>query len=168
MMKEQLKSLLPQLRRFAFALTGDADDADDLLQNTLLKLLNHPQDLDEHSLMKWSFRVCKNLWIDEYRSRKVRTDASKNPELQESALTENGEKAQEKANTLKQVNQAMDQLPEDQRCVLALVAMQGLSYRDTAEALKLPLGTVMSRLARARVSVSQYLKQQPQEFNHEI
>ncbi|WP_017443885.1 RNA polymerase sigma factor [Gayadomonas joobiniege] len=167
-MKEQLKSLLPQLRRFAFALTGDADDADDLLQNTVLKLLKQPQDLDEHSLMKWSFRVCKNLWIDEYRNRKVRTQASYSPEVPEAISTEDSEQAQEKANTLKQVNHAMDLLPEDQRSVLALVAMQGLSYRDTAEALKLPLGTVMSRLARARASVSQSLKQQQLEPNHDI
>lgn len=70
-MKEELIHLAPMLRRFAYSLTGSAPDADDLLQNTLERLLSRdiPADVE---LAKWAFRVCRNIWIDEYRARKIR------------------------------------------------------------------------------------------------
>lgn len=155
-MKEELLILMPALRRFAYSLTGSSHDADDLLQNTIERVLSRgvPDDVE---LVKWAFRVCRNLWIDEYRARKVRRSEADAAELlDEQAI--NGEKIICDQITLQQVNSAMEQLPTDQRAVLALVAVQGMSYKEVAETLSIPIGTVMSRLARARIALSQYLK----------
>lgn len=149
-MNNQLRDLIPVIRRFAFSLTGSDHDADDLLQNTLERILQKgvPEDAD---LMKWSFRVCRNLWIDEYRSRKVRQAATENPELQETAV--DGTRTIADRITLEQVQRAMNQLPEDQRSILSLVVSEGLSYKEVSQTLDIPIGTVMSRLSRARQSM---------------
>jgi len=155
-MREELLTLMPAIRRFAYSLTGSPHDADDLLQNTIERILSRgvPDDVE---LVKWAFRVCRNLWIDEYRARKVRhSDQSADELLDEQAI--DGEKIICDHITLHQVNHAMDQLPDDQRSILALVAVQGMSYKEVAETLSVPMGTVMSRLARARVALSQFLK----------
>ncbi|WP_016956159.1 RNA polymerase sigma factor [Catenovulum agarivorans] len=163
-MQQQIIRIVPQLRRFAFALTGNHADADDLLQNTIEKLLRQAPEGDEQDLTKWAFRVCKNLWIDEYRSRKVRSQATSQPELTDNQ-TVDGEHAIQSEIALNQVNQAMDKLPDDQRSLIALIALEGKSYKEAAAALDLPIGTVMSRLARARSALAEYLKVTPQEAN---
>lgn len=155
-MKEELLTLMPAIRRFAYSLTGSPHDADDLLQNTIERVLSRgvPDDVE---LVKWAFRVCRNLWIDEYRARKVRhSDQAADELVDEQAI--DGEKIICDHITLHQVNHAMDQLPDDQRSILALVAVQGMSYKEVAETLSVPMGTVMSRLARARVALSNFLK----------
>ncbi|WP_143871073.1 RNA polymerase sigma factor [Catenovulum sediminis] len=163
-MKQQITKLVPQLRRFAFALTGSADDADDLLQNTIERLLRQAPDAQDEDLTKWAFRVCKNLWIDEYRSRKVRSQAAANPELSANQAVD-GERAMQGEIALQQVNSAMAQLPDEQRSIISLIALEGLSYKEAAAALELPIGTVMSRLARARVALSEFLKNSQEEAN---
>ena len=157
-MKNQLTTLLPMLRRFAFSLTGSVSDADDIVQITIEKILSRgmPEDVE---LSKWAFKVCRNVWIDEYRARKVRLAATQNPELQEEACTDNEENIAAK-ETLAQVNIAMQTLPNDQRSILSLVAVQGLSYKEVAETLDVPVGTVMSRLSRARTSLLTIVKSQ--------
>ncbi|MDP5031866.1 MAG: RNA polymerase sigma factor [Paraglaciecola sp.] len=157
-MKNQLTTLLPMLRRFAFSLTGSVADADDIVQITIEKILSRgmPEDVE---LSKWAFKVCRNVWIDEYRARKVRLAATQNPELQEEACTDNEENIAAK-ETLAQVNIAMQTLPNDQRSILSLVAVQGLSYKEVAETLDVPVGTVMSRLSRARTSLLTIVKSQ--------
>jgi RNA polymerase sigma-70 factor (ECF subfamily) len=163
-MREQLTRLVPMLRRFAFSLTGSRHDADDLVQNTVERLLSRgvPADVE---LAKWAFRVCRNLWIDEYRARKIRQNAAQLPELEEPAV--NGEQHVCAQISLRQVNTAMDQLPDDQRAILALVAVQGMSYKEVADTLSIPMGTVMSRLARARVALHQYLNKPRQPVQPE-
>ncbi len=146
-MTKQLRELIPAIRRFAFSLTGSDYDADDLMQNTLERLLDKGVP-DDANLTKWAFRVCRNLWIDEYRSRKVRQAATEKPELQESAI--DGDKTIANQITLNQVQRAMNQLPEEQRSILSLVVVEGLSYKEVSETLNIPVGTVMSRLSRAR------------------
>lgn len=162
-MKEELLILMPAIRRFAYSLTGSPHDADDLLQNTIERVLSRgvPDDVE---LVKWVFRVCRNLWIDEYRARKVRHSEVDATELLDEQSID-GEKIICDQITLHQVNAAMDQLPTDQRSILALVAVQGMSYKEVAETLTIPIGTVMSRLARARVALSQYLKATALEMN---
>jgi RNA polymerase sigma-70 factor (ECF subfamily) len=154
-MKEQLIHLTPMLRRFAYSLTGSAPDADDLLQNTLERLLSRdiPADVE---LAKWAFRVCRNIWIDEYRARKIRQrNAYSLEETEEPSV--DGEQAIYDQITLGEVDAAMDKLPDDQRSVMALVALQGMSYKEVAETLGIPAGTVMSRLARARIALANFL-----------
>lgn len=151
----ELTRIAPMLRRFAYSLTGSAADADDLLQNTLERLLERepPADVD---LIKWAFRVCRNLWIDEYRARKVRQkNVYSLDDTEEPAV--DGEQAIHDQITLAQVDAAMNQLPDEQRAIMALVAVQGMSYKEVAETLGIPTGTVMSRLARARVALVNFL-----------
>lgn len=147
-MKERLLALLPALRRFAWSLTNSVHDADDLLQNTVERLLvkGMPADAD---LNKWAFTVCRNLWIDECRSRKVRGTVAWDQD-EHDVVTVDGEKDMQLKIEVAQINALLQQLPEEQHLVLSMVTVQGLSYQETADALGVPLGTVMSRLARAR------------------
>lgn len=158
-MKEELTSLVPMIRRFAYSLTGSMADADDLLQATVERVLTRqvPDDVD---LTKWVFRVCRNLWIDEYRSRKVRQEAAQRPELRDDQIVD-GDKAMASEIELDRVNRAMDRLPDEQRSILALVAVQGMSYKEVAATLEIPMGTVMSRLARARAALCDLLQASP-------
>jgi len=161
-MKQELTNLMPMIRRFAYSLTGSAHDADDLLQNTIERILTRgvPDDVE---LAKWAFRVCRNLWIDEYRARKIRQNATQLPELEEATV--DGENEVYQQITLGEVNSAMDKLPDDQRSILALIAVQGMSYKEVAETLSIPMGTVMSRLARARVALHEYLNKPQAKMN---
>jgi RNA polymerase sigma-70 factor (ECF subfamily) len=161
-MKKELTALMPMLRRFAYSLTGSPHDADDLLQNTIERLLSKgvPEDVE---LAKWAFRVCRNIWIDEYRARKIRNNAAQLPELEEPTV--DGENVIYNEITLGEVNTAMDKLPDDQRSIIALVAVQGMSYKEVADTLSIPVGTVMSRLARARVALSQFLNSSAAEIS---
>ena len=144
---------IPSLRRFAYALTGSMADADDLLQNTLERLLRKEVP-EEVELLRWAYTVCRNLWLDECRARKVRQEAATRPELQDGQVVD-GERTTTGKMALEEVDAAMDRLPEDQRQMIALVALQGLSYQEVAETLDIPKGTVMSRLARARAALSE-------------
>ncbi|MGJ8691577.1 MAG: RNA polymerase sigma factor [Thalassotalea sp.] len=153
-MQKQILALVPMIRRFAYSLTGNQHDADDLLQNTIERLLT--KGVPEHvELNKWMFRVCRNIWIDEFRARKVRQIAAQLPELSADQIV-NNEQASDQIS-LNEVNTAMEVLPSEQRSILSLVAIQGMSYKEVSETLEIPIGTVMSRLSRARASLSQCL-----------
>lgn len=143
---------LPRVRRFACSLAGNREDADDLLQSTVERVLDRgvPDDVD---LLKWMFRVCRNLWIDEIRSRKVHRDAAARPELASGRVV-SGVAVVLGELTVREVTEAMESLPEEQRAVISLVAVEGLTYREAAEVLETPIGTVMSRLARARAALA--------------
>ncbi|SDZ92367.1 RNA polymerase sigma factor [Alkalimonas amylolytica] len=149
-----LQRLLPPLRRFCFSLTGNRADADDLLQSTVEKLLKHPTP-DAVAMDSWAFRICRNLWIDEYRSRKVRLAyAAAQPEVHDSADSEQ----QEQQMSIYLVEEAIAKLSNEHQEVLALIAIEGMSYKKAAETLDLPLGTIMSRLARARAQLNEALQ----------
>lgn len=154
-LRRDLAALVPRLRRYAHALTGARHDADDLLQGTLERLLARgvPQEVE---LDKWAFRVCRNLWIDEVRARKVRSALP----FEESAAMEqtfDGENVLMSRLALGEVGAAMDGLPEDQRAALSLVVLEGLSYAQAAAVLETPVGTIMSRIARARAALAKAL-----------
>jgi RNA polymerase sigma factor (sigma-70 family) len=153
---KELVGLAPQLRRYAYALARNAADADDLLQATLERVLSRP--LPEGAeVAKWSFTVCRNVWIDEIRSRKVRSAAA--PELAYAAeTTVSSEEAAGARMALARAQDGIDKLPEEQREVLAMVAIAGMAYREAAEALSIPIGTVMSRLARARAALAAHME----------
>lgn len=146
---------LPKLRRYAHALTRNMADADDLLQATLERVLAKGVP-EEAELVKWLFRVCRNIWIDEIRARQVRRAAA--PELAEMPQAElSSEETAMARLELKQAQAGVDALPDEQREVLALVAIAGMAYKDAAEMLQLPIGTVMSRLARARAALAAHM-----------
>lgn len=151
-LRTELTRVLPDIRRFAYSLTGARANADDLLQATVERILDKgvPEDAD---MRKWSYRVAKNIWIDEIRSRRVRTRAVSEGKIDLNDRLD-GERVALGSISLAEVNRAMDGLPDDQRAALALVAVEGLSYADAAEALDVPIGTVMSRISRARAALA--------------
>jgi RNA polymerase sigma factor (sigma-70 family) len=155
-MNNTIENILPMLRRFAYSLTGNAADADDLVQITLEKILKKGVP-DEVDVNKWAFKVCRNVWIDEYRARKVRQNAVLKPELQEPQSV-NEQQAFDSKEMLAQVNVAMNTLPDEQRAILSLVAVQGMSYKEVASSMEIPVGTVMSRLSRARCALLDMMK----------
>jgi RNA polymerase sigma-70 factor (ECF subfamily) len=136
-------------------LTGNPADADDLLQTTVERVLQRgvPEGVE---LLKWMFKVCRNLHIDEIRSRQVRERATASPELAEESVV-SGEAVAIGELSLREVERAMALLSEEQRAVISLVAVEGMSYREAAEVMDIPIGTVMSRLARARATLADLL-----------
>lgn len=152
----QLAELLPRLRRYAYALTGTPHDADDLLQSTIERVLSRGV-AESVEVDKWTFRVCRNIWIDEIRARKVRSSVP----LEESGALEqsfDGESAMINKLTLIEFRDALRELPEEQRAALSLVVLEGLSYAQAAQVLETPIGTIMSRISRARAALSNGLR----------
>jgi len=155
--RDEIVSLLPRLRRFAFALAASTADADDLLQATIEKALSRYDRFKPGTdLDRWLFRICRNLWIDEWRSRRVRGPSVDLAE-HESALQLDGERLLQDRAGLQEVRKAMNKLRDEQKMVLALVAIEGYSYREVSAMLDVPIGTVMSRLARARGALQDIL-----------
>lgn len=152
-LRAELMEVLTPLRRYCYSLTGNPHDADDLLQGTLERLLERgaPGDADIH---KWAFRVCRNKWIDEMRSRNVR--AAQNIDEMPDAAVLDGESAIEVHIELSQAEKAIASLAPEFREVLMLVAVEGMKYKEAAELIGIPVGTVMSRLARARQQLADF------------
>ena len=148
--RSRMVELLPRLRRFAVALTGDIDQGDDLVQETCMRALSRVDQWQPGTrLDSWMYRIAQNLWLDRMRARKVR-GVQVDVEAAEALSGPNGRDVVESRLTLQAVNAAMAYLPEDQRVLIALVCIDGLSYKEAAELTQTPIGTVMSRLARAR------------------
>ncbi|WP_395648056.1 RNA polymerase sigma factor [Terricaulis sp.] len=156
--RRELVALLPRLRRFARALTRSADEADDLVQNAIERALRNLDGWQRGTrLDAWMFRIMKNAWIDEIRSKSVRTRVFA-PEEAAVAVGADGAAAMETHLEAQAVRAAMAELPEEQRVVVALVLVEGFSYRETAELLDVPIGTVTSRLARGRAAIEARLQ----------
>jgi RNA polymerase sigma-70 factor, ECF subfamily len=151
--KAELLSLLPRLRRYALAKTGSPQDADDLVQATCERAWRARDQWRPGERMDyWTFRIMKNLYIDEIRAASIRgIDAG--PEALEEIPDHRWTRGVEGSMTLAQVSEAMQQLSAPMRDVLALVPIEGLSYGEAAAVLGVPVGTVMSRLARARAEL---------------
>ena len=150
---EDLVSLLPRLRRFALTLTGDLDQADDLVQQACEKaLLKQDQWQVGTRLDSWVYRIIQNLHIDQLRSQGRRSEHLHEDSVDE--LVDAGSKGlPERENMLSVLSRIIDELPEEQRLVMLLVAVEEHSYREAADILMIPVGTVMSRLARARTRI---------------
>ena len=161
-MREQVRlelvSLLPRLRRFGFALTGSMDDGDDLVQSACERALTRLDQFEPGTrLDSWMFRIMKNLWIDQKRSPRLFREIGAEPADLEPLVVGDAEREMVSRLSLAEVRRVVATLPAEQRSVLALVCVEGLSYREAAEVLEIPLGTVMSRLSRARMTVGQAL-----------
>ena len=150
--KAVLMEELAGLKRFSTSLTGDRHDADDLLQLTVERVLERGMPEDAHA-GKWAYRVCRNLWLDELRAREVRSRFAKAEAAGNSDLGVSDAGGLERLE-FERVDQAIDTLSEEQRSVLLLVAVEGRSYAEVSEILDIPIGTVMSRVARARRSLA--------------
>lgn len=146
--RDVLLAGLGGLRKFCYSLTGNAADADDLLQTTVERVLSKGMPEDAHAA-KWAYRICKNAWIDELRSREVR---GRYPQLVVEQLDDSpsAEQTASGEREIAAVSEALDKIPRDQRLALTLVAIEGKTYAEAAEILEVPVGTIMSRIARAR------------------
>jgi RNA polymerase sigma-70 factor (ECF subfamily) len=152
--RERIIAALPRLRRFGRTLTRDVHDADDVVQLTIERaLMRHDQWNVEMRFESWLFGIMRNAWIDEVRARKRRSDVFAPEQAGENV----GEASHEAQVTAMSVEKAMAALPEEQREVIALVLVEGLAYREAADALDLPIGTVTSRLARGREALQTLL-----------
>lgn len=149
--RQDLRTVIPRLRRFGHALTGSPEDGDDLVQEALEKALAREDQFRPGTrLDSWIYKIMQNAWIDRKRmdSRRRRVMEPLNDET--SSVSEDGRTSFDARITLRQVREMMARLHDDERVVLSLVSIDGLTYRQAAEVLDIPIGTVMSRLARAR------------------
>jgi len=150
-----LTQCLPRLRRFAHALSRDGADADDLTQMTVERALNaRAQWQPGTRLDSWLYRIMRNLWIDAARSRARKAKVESPPEAAE-GIGVDPRPGLEAAVDLQRFMAAMERLPDEQREVLALILIEGFGYREAAELLDLPIGTVSSRLVRGRTALLQ-------------
>lgn len=148
--QRDLVALVPKLRRFAYSLAGNPADGDDLVQSACEKALrNQDQFRIGTRLDSWMYRIVQTLWLDDLRKRRVRGATVDPADIE---ISDGGRAARlpEDRMMLARTAAAMATLPEPQRAVLSLVAVEGLSYKEAAGVLEVPVGTVMSRLSRAR------------------
>jgi RNA polymerase sigma-70 factor (ECF subfamily) len=158
-LRAELVGLLPRLRRFAYGLTGSLDDGDDLVQGACERALRRLEQFQPGTRFdSWMYRIMQNLWIDQRRARQARPEAGMDPADIEALAVGDSERELESRLALRSVQRAVTALPEEQRAVLLLVCVEGQSYKAAAEILEIPLGTVMSRLARARLAVGRALE----------
>lgn len=153
---ERLVELIPRLRRYARALVGDRASADDLVQDTLerawAKLHLYRRGTD---LRAWLFTVMHNVHVNKVRATRP-TDPldDETPELAQRAV-------QGDSLVVRDLDRSIALLPVEQRSVLLLVALEDMSYEEVARALEIPIGTVMSRLSRAREKLRALMLGQP-------
>jgi RNA polymerase sigma-70 factor (ECF subfamily) len=147
--------LLPRLRRFARNLTRNPHDADDVVQIAIERALTRLDQWHRDArLDSWLFRIVRNAWIDEIRSR-ARRDALFAPEEAGQAV---GVAAMDREVDRLSVEAAMARLPEEQRLAVSLVLVEGLPYKEAALVLDVPIGTLTSRLARGREALQAMLQ----------
>lgn len=152
-LQRQIVDLLPRLRRLARVLAREAADADDLVQATVERALVHRDQWRPGTrLDSWMFRIMKNAWIDESRSRSRRGKVFA-PEEQGQMVGRDGAAEMDARLVAGDVERAMARLPDDQRLAVALVLVDGLSYKEAAEVLEVPQGTLTSRLVRGRMAL---------------
>jgi RNA polymerase sigma-70 factor (ECF subfamily) len=154
---------LEPLWRFGLRLTSNSDDAAELVQKTCLRALEQQHTYtNQGKFRSWLFQIQHRVWLNEIRSRKVRaheyfdttqstveTDYGYNITVETASIDDSADQQV----CLHQVFKAIDQLPESQRTALILVNIEGYSYKEAAAILEVPIGTIMSRLARARIAI---------------
>ncbi|CRM91705.1 RNA polymerase sigma factor YlaC [Pseudomonas sp. 22 E 5] len=148
---EQLRELIPRLRRFAVSLTRNASSADDLVQSTLERaIISWADKRVEGDLRAWLFSILYRQFLDAHR--RTRRYARM---LEFFTGRDDAQPSVERTVIAQATLQAFDQLNTEQRAVLLWVSVEGLSYKEIAEILEVPIGTVMSRLSRARQALRQ-------------
>jgi RNA polymerase sigma-70 factor (ECF subfamily) len=158
----QIEAEIPRLRRFARYLTRDADAADDLVQECLLRAVTHIESWEAGTnLRAWLLTILRNVFLSEIR-RVRRSPVHREPdEARLGAAQERASAADqvepEFAVYLAAVQCAFDRLREEHREILALVAIEELTYEEAAAVLDIPIGTVRSRLSRARTALREYM-----------
>ena len=153
----ELAAVWPRLRRFAHALTRNPADADDLAQMAAEKAFkSFSQYRSGTKFDHWLFRICRTSWIDTVRARSRRAAYEAPAELAE-GIGQDPLPAIEAGIDLAKAQAAMQRLPDEQREVVALILIDGFGYREAAEILGQPIGTISSRLARGRQALLEML-----------
>ncbi|MDD5335978.1 MAG: sigma-70 family RNA polymerase sigma factor [Rhodoferax sp.] len=153
-LRDQIAALLPRLRRFGRTLARHREDADDLVQIALERALTHSHQWRAGTrLDSWLFRIMQNAWIDETRARHRRDQTF----VDEAAGESVGVSSSDAQIDAIAVRKAVAQLGDEQRAVVGLVLVEGLPYKEAAEVLGIPVGTLTSRLARAREALQAIL-----------
>jgi RNA polymerase sigma-70 factor, ECF subfamily len=151
-----VEPLIPALRRYARALVRNHATADDLVQDCLERAVGRWHQRREGDPRPWLFTILHNLAVNQFRQAKTR---GQHVTIEESSESDLGEEAvQERKLMYQDVMNKLARLPEDQRAVLLLIAVEDLSYADAAKVLNIPVGTVMSRLSRARERLQQEIE----------
>lgn len=149
---DQMVALLPRLRRFARGLCGNVAEADDLVQAACERALLRAHQFEEGTRFdSWMFRIVQTIWIDQVRAREIRR--RKDAAGEERLGSDEPVRRVEARLALNEVRRAVATLSPDHRAALMLVTVDGLSYKEAAEVARVPIGTIMSRLARARLAL---------------
>ena len=158
-----LPALLPRLWSFALRLAVDPDDAADLVQRACVRALERRHQLRPgSSTLSWLFSIVHSVWLNEVRARQIRRNASMRLTEDLVSVEAHPSAANPEVDVFhQQIVAAVERLPDAQRAVMLLVAVEGLTYREAADVLEVPIGTVMSRLARARLLIGQTLGVRP-------
>ncbi len=148
--RTQMVALLPRLMRFALLLTGSRSDADDLVQATCERAISRLDAWTRGTALDcWMFKIAHNLYRNQRRDQSNRLRLVEQHGATQEFL-EDGARRAEARTELQEIRTRVLALPAEQRAVLTLVAIEGFSYQETANLLDVPVGTVTSRLARAR------------------
>jgi RNA polymerase sigma-70 factor, ECF subfamily len=160
--RAQIVALLPRLRRFALSLTRDRDQGDDLVQETCVRALANIEQWQEGTrLDSWMYRIAQNIWFDRMRSKKSRGETIDIDDVHDLAGSD-GRTVMDTRFTMQEVAKGIARLQPEQQVLVALVYIDGLSYKDAAEITGSPIGTVMSRLSRARSALHEAIHGEPQ------
>ena len=153
-LRAEMLAFLPRLRRFAHGLTGSKHDGDDLLQATCERAISSIDQFQPGTrLDSWMFRIARNLYLNELRATAAHTKVTSEGLVEQGGSALDGRHVMEMRSSFEAARQCVTCLPEDQRTILLLVTVEGLSYEEVAGALEVPMGTVASRVARARLSL---------------
>jgi RNA polymerase sigma-70 factor (ECF subfamily) len=155
-----LPGLLPRLWAFALRITGDKHDAEDLVQLACVRALERAHQFQpDSSLLSWMFSIVHSTWVNELRSRRVRGRSRSDWDQDLLETVSDPEAATPETSLMHhQILSAVNDLPEAQREVMLLVAIEQFSYKEAAAILNVPMGTVMSRLYRAREAIGALFK----------
>ena len=152
--REEIVALLPRLRRYCATLAGNRDMGDDLMQSAVERALMH---LDRFTpgtrLDSWVYRIARNIFIDQLRAERVRGGHPVPFDEIPDVAGDDGQAIVDARSDLASATLAFAALPTAHREIFSLVVIDGMSYRDAADLLEIPVGTVMSRLARARSAI---------------
>jgi RNA polymerase sigma-70 factor, ECF subfamily len=151
--RERMVAFLPRLSRFAHSLTGKADLRDELVQETCVRALAHSDQWQRGTrLDSWLFKIAQNIWFDHCRAAKYRGEVV-DIDAEDGLIGADGRRVAEGRLALAEVTRGLSRLPPEHRVLIALVCVDGRTYKEAAVILDLPIGTVMSRLARARLAL---------------
>lgn len=154
---DELNDVLPALRRFALSLTRNEDRADDLVQDSIERALKKSEYFEPGTnLRSWIFTVCRRIFLNQIRKQKTQGIAVEIDDAPQAKLS--AEASQDMSMACKEMLAAMERLPLRDKVVLLLIVVEGMKYDEAANVLDIPVGTVRSRLSRARTRLKEFIE----------